>query len=326
MKHEITPEKLPIWGEHIPYNTGKSKREVMKINHLPGPLQLLGALRDTFGTKIARSSTYFDTQTWRAGIRKGLEQETFSDVPTLTPYPVKGSRFAVIFSPGGGFYHKERESEGYDKARELNKRGISAFVLDYRINPYRAPVYWLDLQRAVRYVRFHADDLGVAENKIGAVGFSAGGYVTGAEALLLDDVPPQVEGYTPDAIDRVSGRPDFTGLIYPVTGFTRNPSMLSILTGADFFDAARRPSLQRHFDLKNHLDGFVPPLFLAYGDKDPLKDMLDFAFEAEKRGLPLKKMIVSGASHGFLGVKDGHERWMNEFPAWVESVCRGEER
>lgn len=107
MKIEGIPEKLPIWGECIPYNTGRNKRDVMKINHLPGLLQLLGTLRDTFGTKIARSSTYFDTQTWRAGIRKGLEQATFSDIPTLTPYPVKGSCFAVILSPGGGFIPKD---------------------------------------------------------------------------------------------------------------------------------------------------------------------------------------------------------------------------
>ena len=322
MKNEVLPEKLPIWGETIPYNTGRDKREVLKLHRLPGLLHTVGMLRDIFGTKIAKSTTFMDTQAWRAGIRKGLEQEIFSDVPTLTPFPVKGSRAAVILSPGGGFCYKERENEGYDKARELNRRGISAFVLDYRICPYEAPVFWLDLQRAVRYVRFHAEELGVAGNKIGTVGFSAGGYVTGAEALLLDDVPPNVEGYTPDEIDRVSGRPDFTGLIYPVTGFYRNPSMLSMLVRDAFFDAAKRPALQKEYDLKNHLDGFVPPLFLAYGDKDPLKDMLDFSFEAEKRGLPLKKLIVPGASHGFLGVKDGHERWLNEFPHWLETVSK----
>lgn len=324
MKHEITPEKLPIWGERIPYNTGKNKLDVMQINRLPGPLQQILVLRDTFGTKLVRSSACFDTQTWRAEIRKGLQNETFSDVPTLTPYPVKDSRCAVILSPGGGFFYKERKSEGYEKAIELNKRGISAFVLDYRINPYRAPVYLLDLQRAVRYVRFHAQAFGIAENRIGTVGFSAGGYMTGAEALLLDDVPPQADGYCPDEIDRVSGRPDFMGLIYPATGFTRNPNILSILTGEDFFDEEKRPALQRYFDLKNHLDGFVPPMFLAYGDKDPLKDMLDFIAEAEKRKLPLNKLVIHGASHGFLGVKDGHERWMNAFSVWLKSICKGE--
>lgn len=318
MEQKRSPEKFPIWGSTVPFNTGKSKLEVLRVSEKSMPLLGLQLFQDIFGTRIAKNRAALDNGTYQKSIRTGQERATFSDVPTLTSFVVPGSKATVILVPGGGFCYKEKQSEGSDKARDLNARGVSAFVLDYRVNPYRAPAAWMDLQRAVRYLRFHASELGISGNKIGTIGFSAGGYVVGAESLLLKDVPPAVEGYTPDEIDRLSGKPDFMGLIYPVTGFYRNPSMLCLQAGDSFFDAAKRPDLQKQYSLQWHLQTDMPPQFMAYGDKDPLKDMLDYAAAVEEAGLPLKKIVIPGASHGFLFVRDGHRIWMDAFVPWLE--------
>lgn len=99
-------------------------------------------------------------------------------------------------------------------ARFLNENGISAFVLEYRLNPYKAPVCYLDMQRAIRYVRHHAVEYGISSKQIGAMGFSAGGYVTGASYILLGNAPVEYKGYKPDEVDEEDGRADFLGMIF----------------------------------------------------------------------------------------------------------------
>ncbi|MCD7817731.1 MAG: alpha/beta hydrolase [Lachnospiraceae bacterium] len=142
--------------------------------------------------------------------------ETYEDRPYLIPFLVKGSLRAVIIAPGGGFCTKSMEDEGAKTAQMLNSYGISAFVLWYRLNPYRDPVPYLDMQRAIRYVRFHADDFGIHQGKIGIMGFSAGGYVAGASMLRLKNKQVECEGYQKDAIDDTDAGVAFAALLYPV--------------------------------------------------------------------------------------------------------------
>lgn len=313
-------KKNEIWGKTIPFNTGKLKKNILKINKKPTPILVLAAIKDTFGTKVAKSTSNLDTYGYKKSIKSGMESKYMDDIPTVTPFLVEESNIAVIIAPGGGFYYKEKNEEGYVKAQVLNKMGISAFVLDYRVNPYRAPAGYMDLQRAVRYVRYYADELGISPNRIGTMGFSAGGFIAGAEEILLDDVAPNEMGYEADEIDSVSGRPDFMILTYPVTGFYRNPSMLSLLAGDDFFDERKRKELQRQFSLQHHLKKDLPPQFICYGDKDPLKDMQDYIAAVEQMELPIKKVTIPGASHGFLGGKGGWDIWQEELETWIFEI------
>jgi len=311
---------LNIWGNSIPMNTGKSKLDDMTIRRMPNLMLLLGMARDTFGTKIVKNRKYFDTFTYEKYIKPGVGKESYDDVPTLTPFIVPKSDTAVIIAPGGGFFYKEVDSEGYHRAKTLNEMGISAFVLDYRVNPYKAPAEYLDMQRAIRYVRFHADKYGINPDKVGVMGSSAGGYVAAASALLLPDEAPQIDGYVPDEIDMVSGRASFISLFYPVTGFHKNPSMLSILVGDDFYDEKKRPSLQEYYSLQNHLDDDVPPIFLIYGDKDPLKDMLDFERAVKEKHLPIETHVIPKVSHGFSPIKDIDSLWKEDYEKWVKGL------
>lgn len=308
-----------IWGNSIPFNTGKSKLSDMTVKKMPEIVLLLGMAMDTFGTKIVKSTKIFDTFTYEKNIKPGYGKATYDDVPTITPYLSDGSDIGVVIAPGGGFFYKEMEAEGHARARLMNQMGISAFVLDYRINPYKFPAAAMDMQRAVRYVRAHAAEYGVDPNKVGVIGSSAGGYVAASSALLLPNEAPDVDGYIPDAIDRENGMPSFIALFYPVTGFLKNPSMLSLLVGKDFFDEEKRPALQEQFSLQNHLDGNVPPVFLARGDKDPLKDMLDFERAMQEKKLPIEVLTIPKAGHGFSPIKNAESLWMKPFETW----CKG---
>lgn len=308
---------IALWNGTVPYNTGEKKTDLLKVKKQPAWKTLIEMGVGVFGKGIISSTAGLDTFTYDFWIAKGNESEYMDDIPTITPYVVPGSDTGVIVVPGGGFLYKEMEAEGHSRARALNERGISAFVLDYRVNPYRVEASINDLRRAVRYVRAHADAFGLSPNKIGTLGFSAGGYIVGAEGLGDASAVPQWEGYTPDALDEVSCRPDFVAMLYPGTGFNRNPSMLAIAAGDDFFDEAKRPALQKEYDLRNMLHEGQPPIFICHGTIDPLKDMQDFTAAVEEAGLPMEKLIIKHASHGLKPVRNAEKRWMDAFMKWL---------
>ena len=139
-------------------------------------------------------------------------------VPTLELYPAeKPNGMSVILSPGGGNKDLWVGPEGVDAARWLNTHGVSCFVHRYRLKPYGSATDALaETQRAVRLIRAGAKEFNVAPDKIGHMGFSAGGEQTARLALTYDAGKPDAA----DPIDRVSSRPDWICLVYP--GWTPN--------------------------------------------------------------------------------------------------------
>jgi len=319
-------DTIQIWGDKIPYNQPERKKfDSMLVKSRPKPAATLGWVLDVFGTKITKDASRLDTFTWLDEIKTGKMSSYFDDVPTLKYYPVKGADTAVIIAPGGGFCNQSREKEGYKIAEFLNKNRIAAFVLEYRLNPYEAPVCYLDMQRAIRYVRRHAEAYGLRPDRIGAMGFSAGGYVVGASAILLKDTVPVWDDYVPDEVDAESGRADFLGLIYPVTAFDCNPNMLCLLAGDDAFDDNKRPALQMKYSLIENLTSECPPQFLCYGTKDPLKDTALYAARLEKIDPPHETYVLEGAPHGF-GLQKKYAHWGDAFVQWVRRITGDESR
>ena len=140
--------------------------------------------------------------------------------PSLTVYrpdPAKANGAAVVILPGGGHRMLVITSEGADAARFFTDLGVTAFVLKYRLereagSPYRIATHALaDARRAVRLVRSRAGEFGIDPDRIGLMGFSAGGEVV---MMAADGTADPVQG-TPDAVDRVDSRPDFQILVYP---------------------------------------------------------------------------------------------------------------
>ena len=151
----------------------------------------------------------------------GASGKAEKDIPRLFCYPAPGPgpHTAVVVLPGGGYTHVVMEKEGGVEARWLNEHGISAYVLQYRLNPsYMYPSPMQDGERAMRFVRSHATDWGLKPNAVGVWGFSAGGHLAGYLATadpheFLYQLPNHIGGAwkspIPDGIDKLSAHPDF---------------------------------------------------------------------------------------------------------------------
>ena len=142
------------------------------------------------------------------------------DKPTLAAYLVpagRGTGTAVIVCPGGGYQGLSMDKEGDQIARWLNSLGVTSFVLKYRLGPkYHHPVELGDAQRAIRTVRSKAAEYRLLPDRIGIMGFSAGGHLASTAGTHFD----AGDAGAADPIDRLSSRPDFLVLCYPVISFT----------------------------------------------------------------------------------------------------------
>lgn len=138
-----------------------------------------------------------------------------ADLPTLTvflPQKGKGTGSAVVIAPGGAYLHLAGNLEGRQVADWFTSRGVTAFVLKYRLGPkYLYPIPLQDAQRAARLVRSWSATYGYLPDRIGFVGFSAGGHLAAAAGTLFDVGKPDAA----DPVDRLSDRPDFLVLGYP---------------------------------------------------------------------------------------------------------------
>ncbi len=231
----------------------------------------------------------------RAPLQTG---DSDGDVPRLYSYPASGSgpHSAVIVLPGGGYTHVVVDKEGSAEAKWLNARGVSAFVLVYRLSPaYRYPAPLLDGARAIRYVRANAATLGVDPARIGVWGFSAGGHMAGFLATLHD---PGKLGDS-DPVEHVSDRPDFAILSYARLSMDptipRNGNMESLL--GDKPTQAQIDSI----DAVKHVTADTSPSFIYSTGGDKSVDPLNAStyYEALKRaGVPVELHIFELGPHG----------------------------
>src|SRR6516164_567620 len=145
---------------------------------------------------------------WPDGAPGAMGNEDI-DKPTLTPYLVpagRGTGTAVVVCPGGGYQHLAMDHEGDQVARWLNSLGVAAFVLKYRLGPkYHHPVELGDAQRAIRTVRARAAEFRVMPDRVGIMGFSAGGHLASTAGTHFD----AGKASAADPIERMGSRPDF---------------------------------------------------------------------------------------------------------------------
>ena len=167
-------------------------------------------------------------------VLRGTKGSSEHDIPALLSFPAApdhNTGCAVIVCPGGSYQGLAMDHEGYQIAQWLNKRGVNAWILRYRLGShnYHHPVQKSDVLRAVRSVRSGTTAHGIAADRIGVWGFSAGGHLAFTAATHFDQGNTNAD----DPIDRVSSRPDFTILCYPVItmddAFTHKRSRSNLL-------------------------------------------------------------------------------------------------
>jgi acetyl esterase/lipase len=222
---------------------------------------------------------------WPAGAPGAVGTEDL-DKPSLAIYLPPGKPSAasgVIVCPGGGYGGLAMDHEGSQIAEWLNAHGVAAFVLKYRLGPrYHHPAPLEDAQRAIRYVRENAATLGIAPDRIGIWGFSAGGHLAATTGTHFD----------------ASTRPDFMILCYPVISFTTpytHQGSLKNLLGEH-----PDPKLVENLSNELQVTAQTPPAFLFYTNEDPVRpeNAVLFYMAMRKAGVPAELHIYERGPHG----------------------------
>ena len=242
--------------------------------------------------------------------------------PTLDYYPApadKSTGAAIVICPGGGYGLLAIDHEGTLVAEWLNKLGIAAFVLTYRlpsdeimVNKSIGPLQ--DAQEAMRIVRRHAKEWNINPHKIGIMGFSAGGHLAATASTHFAD-------RVYESADTTSARPDFSVLIYPVI------SMDSTIThrGSRENLLGLSPSDEevRNFSADESVTKDTPPAFLVHAADDntvPIQNSINYLLALKRAGVPCELHLYESGGHGFgLGGGVGTKAtWPEAFKSWLQ--------
>jgi acetyl esterase/lipase len=263
-----------------------------------------------------------DTQTiplW-SGQAPGAQGAEDRDIPTVTVYlprTLRDGTTAVIVCPGGGYSGLAMNHEGRQVASYLNSLGIVAFVLKYRLGPrYHHPIEIGDAQRAIRMVRAKAAEWRIAPDRIGIMGFSAGGHLAASVSTHFDAGLASAA----DPIDRAGSRPDFSVLGYPVisltAAWTHQGSKKNLL--GDNPD----PELAKSLSGENAVTAQTPPTFIFQTNADttvPAENSVYYYLALRKAGVKAEMHIFQNGPHGVgLGMDDPSlSEWPKLLANWL---------
>jgi acetyl esterase/lipase len=229
----------------------------------------------------------------------GAKGDADEDIPTLGLYPANPDRStgaAIVVCPGGGYRNLAMDHEGDQVARWLNSFGVSAFVLKYRLGPkYNHPVELGDAQRALRYVRHNAAKFQIDPNRVGIMGFSAGGHLASTAATPFDKSNPSAS----DPLDRHPSRPDFAVLGYPVISYTTEYTHQG--SKGNLLGENPDPKLVELLSNELQVTAETPPTFLFHTNEDtgvPPENSVLFYMALRKAGVPAELHIYERGRHG----------------------------
>ena len=243
-------------------------------------------------------------------------------LPSLTVYlpdHPRSDTTAIVVLPGGGFNILAIDKEGHDVARWLNKQGVAAIVVKYRLPDPKVDLFVRngslpDVRRAIRVTRSNAADWRIDSGRIGVVGFSAGGYLTAAIGTMFDQGDPNAD----DPVERESCRPNFIAPIYP---------LVSLGTLADsrqrLVDRMLGPTasdeLRKQYSPEQQVSAETPPTFLVHANDDGLNAEHSVAFylALKRANVPVEMHVYASGGHGYgirqrgLPISSWADRWVD---------------
>lgn len=248
--------------------------------------------------------------------------------PTITVYlpeKEKATGAAVVICPGGGYWLLAINHEGYDVAKWFNELGVAGIVVKNRLPTSdnitnKSEVAMTDAKRAIRMVRANAESWGIDEDKIGIMGFSAGGHLASTVGTHYDYGVLDEE----DQIQHYSSRPDFMILMYPVINmyedFMHSGSMRNLL--------GENPSKDQMLRFSNDMmvTEDTPPTILIHSTDDkgvPVENSIRFYQALVKNGVSAELHLFNSGGHGYgLGRNDGtsHNLWPEVCKKWMDDM------
>lgn len=252
------------------------------------------------------------------------------DIKVYLPSANMATGEAVVICPGGGYHILAYEHEGTDFAKYFNAKGIAAIVLKYRLPisksnvvPHQSPL--LDAQRAIRITRFNAAKWNIDVNKVGIMGSSAGGHLASTASTHFDLGHQE----SPDSVEQMSCRPDFSLLLYPVISFndkfTHKGSKNALLQ-----DEVENPELVAYYSNELQIDSTTPPAILIHASDDgavPVENSLVYYQALQKSGIEAEMHIYPHGGHGFgLATKRGYlSEWPDRCVNFIRSLTNTKE-
>jgi len=235
-------------------------------------------------------------------------------------HPAHADGSAILAIPGGGYNFLAVQNEGLDVARFFNAKRTTVFVLSYRLpgegwaNRHLAPLQ--DAQRAMRMIRSRAAEFKIDPDRLGVLGFSAGGHLAADLSVSHDEhVYPES-----DAVDRQSARPAFTGLIYPVA--TLDPDATHGDSRDNLLGRDAPPELVRARSPARHVTSGAPPSFLVHAFDDglvPIESSMRWIAASRAARVPVEAHLLAEGGHGFglhLPRDNPGSRWADLFALW----------
>ncbi|MBQ7178751.1 MAG: alpha/beta hydrolase [Victivallales bacterium] len=268
---EDMPEPIPLWSDGVKDN----------LPHWEEPEKL-----------TERGSTYHNRK---------IEQVSIPGIYCLPASAQNNCRKAILVLPGGGYKHLAIDHEGFAVARFLNSIGVSAFVLKYR-DPAPGEVFGtapdaplIDALRAMRLIRSWSDKYGYDADKIGVMGFSAGGHLCCCVSTMYDR-------FDDTELKDISARPDFSIPIYPVVSIIEKQIWASATTGKRLLGLDCTFEKKKYYSPECFVDSKTPPAFLIHAADDPGVSPFNsiLYFQALlAAGVPAEMHIFQEGSHGF---------------------------
>jgi acetyl esterase/lipase len=247
--------------------------------------------------------------------------ERVTKSPTITPFlpeAGKGNGAAFVICPGGAYAGLAMQKEGLEVAEWLRSRGIAGVVLRYRCGggKNQQPVPLDDAKRAIRTVRSRAAEWGVDPQRVGIMGFSAGGHLASTAATMFDAGQPESD----DPVERQSSRPDFAVLVYPVitlVGEAGHRGSRNNLLGADASEA-----LAETWSTDRRVSDTTPPTFLVHAGDDKgvtVENSLLFYKALVANGVPAELHVYEAGGHGFGMFREQRpaDKWPEQLEPWL---------
>lgn len=267
------------------------------------------------GAKAAPAS-YKEIETVKDGKVTGLSKVFHPTVTLYQPAAGKSNGTAVIICPGGGYQHLAIGHEGDEVARKFTGNGVTAFVLKYRlpddttmVDKSFGPLQ--DAEQAIYLVRKNAVKWKINPAKVGIMGFSAGGHLASSLAVHYRD--SKIENK-----EKLSLRPDFAILLYPVISFTAPTHVGSVKS---LIGANGTPEQKEYFSNEKHVDAQTPITFLVHANNDntvPVENSMLFDQALVKHKVAVEMHLYQSGGHGFgLHNKTTTDDWFERLQNWM---------